>query len=76
MLTQDVVRDHFEAVAEAAGEAAKLATDLGIDELSDFLTAWAGSTSRQADEIVAHYRTAADRATRLFFGSMMGRAGG
>jgi hypothetical protein len=74
MLTSPVVLEHFDAVVHEANEAAKLAAALGVTELSEFLTTWAADVSEQGASVDAHYRAAADQATRLFFGTRMGGA--
>lgn len=74
MLTSDVVREHFDAIRREVDEAAKLAVAIGVTELSAFLTTWAAQVSEHGASVDAHYRTAADQATRLFFGTRMGGA--
>lgn len=74
MLTSPVVVEHFDAVVHEANEAAKLAAALGVTELSEFLTTWAAHVSEQGVRVDAHYRDAADQATRLFFGTRTGGA--
>jgi hypothetical protein len=71
MMTQPIVREHFEAATRAAAEAATLAADIGVVELARFLTAWAARTSEQGETVAAHYRGAGDRAAQLFFGTSM-----
>ena len=74
MLTSDVVREHFDAIFQEAYEAMELAFAIGVTELSAFLTTWVAYVSEQGASVDAHYRAAADQATRLFFGTRMGGA--
>jgi hypothetical protein len=74
MLTRDVVREQFDAAVAEATDAATLARDIGATELADFLTGWATRTSEQGAKVVDHYRTAAEKATRLLFGTRVGGA--
>ncbi len=74
ILTRDVVREHFDIAVRTATDAARLAADLEVTELADFLTAWAARTSEQAVQVEAHYQRAGDQATRLFFATRMGGA--
>jgi hypothetical protein len=71
MMTRDVVREHFDTMHREATQAARLATELGLTELAEFLMTWAGRASEQGASITEHYRAAADQATRLFFGTRM-----
>ena len=71
MLTQPIVREHFDAATRAAAEAAALAADIGVIELAGFLTAWAARTSEQGEAAAVHYQRAGDRAAHLLFGTRM-----
>jgi hypothetical protein len=67
LLAEDVVVEHFARIAAAAAGGARLAEELELGELADHLRSWAGAAAVQGDGVAAHYRRAADQATRLLF---------
>jgi hypothetical protein len=74
MLTRGVVREHFDAAARMATDAATLAADLNVTELAAFLTSWAARTSDQGAQVAEHYQHAGDQARRLLLGTRVGGA--
>jgi hypothetical protein len=67
MLAEDVVPGHFARIAAEATTGARLAEELELGELAGHLRSWARAAAVQGDDIAAHYRGAADQATRLLF---------
>jgi hypothetical protein len=69
MLTRGVVTAHFQRTHAEAIHAARLAIKLGSPPLAAHLSEYAVRTAEQGAMMEAHYRTAADRAATLMFGT-------
>ncbi|MBA2634366.1 MAG: hypothetical protein H0U86_15440, partial [Chloroflexi bacterium] len=61
--------------AAEAGDAATLASELGLGSLRAYLVRWAASSAAQGADVARHYRSVADRATQLMFGAARGGTG-
>lgn len=66
-LTRNVVSTYFGRIASEARAAEDLGVELGLDALAAWIRAWAHGAGRQGADIAEHYRSVADRATRLMF---------
>lgn len=75
MLTRDVIDEHFRRIAAEAEDAAALASELGLQSLRAYLVDWAARSAAQGAEVARHYRSVADRATQLMFGTAIGGPG-
>jgi hypothetical protein len=72
MLTRDVVDVQFRHIMAEAEAAAALASRLRIEPLRAYLVEWASRSAAQGEEVAHHYRSVADRATQIMFGTVVG----